>query len=200
MKKRAKLWIKKHKRNFLFPLFMIFPFIIIGLYALPVSQHIAVESGDLLSYYGVIFGIVGSFYVYRKEKEKSDKERSHELKPAFVVDVKQAEHNPDIFDIAITNLSQNKVSYLYFYDEFISAEVQEKYHFKVTFNKSSADMQKIKCDYNITYDSSIIGADGFPQYVQLICDDRDGNDWDCCFHKVNDCGKIYYYPDDFEII
>lgn len=47
MKKPIKLRIKKHKRNFLFPLFMIFPFIIIGLYALPISQYIAISQSNL---------------------------------------------------------------------------------------------------------------------------------------------------------
>ena len=49
-------------------------------------------------------------------------------------------------------------------------------------------------------DPDIIDRDGYPRYVQLICDDKEGNAWDCCYHKVKDCDKIYYYPRDFEII
>ena len=49
-------------------------------------------------------------------------------------------------------------------------------------------------------DSEILDKDGFPQYVQLLCDDIDGNSWNCCYYKVKDCDKVYYYPRDFEII
>lgn len=49
-------------------------------------------------------------------------------------------------------------------------------------------------------DSDIIDTDGYPKYIQLLCDDKDGNAWNGCYYKVKDCDKIYYYPRDFEII
>ena len=49
-------------------------------------------------------------------------------------------------------------------------------------------------------DSDIIDSDSYPKYIQLLCNDKDGNTWNCCYYKVKDCDKIYYYPRDFEII
>ncbi|MCR4615692.1 MAG: hypothetical protein K5756_06040 [Clostridiales bacterium] len=51
-----------------------------------------------------------------------------------------------------------------------------------------------------TMDSEILDSDGFPKYVQLLCDDSDGNAWSCCYNKLHDCNNIYYYPGDIEII
>lgn len=89
---------------------------------------------------------------------------------------------------------------MHFYDEFISTIINDKYSFKTTFNKTIKETEGINPNYNITMDSEILDNDGFPKYVQLICDDSDGNSWNCCYYKVKDCNKVYYYPRDFEII
>ena len=170
------------------------------IYAIPIPQFVAVDSGDLLAYYGTTFGIIGSFATYRHELNKSKKERINELKPAFIVEVKKVEKEEDIFNIEIINHSQQTVTFLYFYDEFISSIIKCKYSFKTTFNKTIEEIEGIKIDYNITMDSEILDNDGFPKYVQLLCDDSDGNSWNCCYYKVKDCDKVYYYPRNFEII
>ena len=202
--KNKKFFRKYLKRNKyfvrLFVILFIFPIIIGLIYAIPIQQFVAVDSGDLLAYYGTTFGIIGSFITYRHELNKSKKERISKLKPAFIVEVKKVEKEEDIFNIEIINRSQQTVTFLYFYDEFISTIINDKYSFKTTFNKTIKETEGINPDYNITMDSEILDNDGFPKYVQLICDDSDGNSWNCCYYKVKDCNKVYYYPRDFEII
>lgn len=202
--KNKKIFRKYLKRNKyfvgLFVVLFIFPIIIGLIYAIPIPQFVAVDSGDLLAYYGTTFGIIGSFITYRHELNKSKKERISELKPAFIVEVKKVEKEEDIFNIEIINRSQQTVTFLYFYDKFISTIINDKYSFKTTFNKTIKETEGINPDYNITMDSEILDNDGFPKYVQLICDDSDGNSWNCYYYKVKDCNKVYYYPRDFEII
>lgn len=169
-------------------------------YALPIPQIVAVDSGDLLAYYGTTFGIIGSFITYRHELRKSKKERIKELKPTFVVEVRNINEELNVFNIDIINRSQNTITFLHFYDEFVSAIIQDKYSFRTTFNKTTLEADNINLDYNITMDPEILDTDGFPKYVQLLCDDIDGNAWNCCYYKVKDCNKVYYYPRDFEII
>ena len=200
-KKVLKKYLERNKYLVgLFVVLFIFPIIIGLIYAIPLPQIVAVDSGDLLAYYGTTFGIVGSFITYRFELSKSKKERIKELKPAFVVEVKKANEKENIFDIKIINRSQQTVTFLHFYDEFISTIINDKYSFKTTFNKTIEETESIDLDYNITMDPEILDDDGFPQYVQLLCDDIDGNSWNCCYYKVKDCDKVYYYPRDFEII
>ena len=202
--KNKKIFRKYHKRNKyfvgLFVVLFMFPIIVGLIYAIPIPQFVAVDSGDLLAYYGTTFGIIGSFITYRHELNKSKKERINELKPAFIVDVKKIKKEEDIFNIEIINRSQQTVTFLHFYDEFISTIINDKYSFKTTFNKTIKEAEGINPDYNITMDSEILDNDGFPKYVQLLCDDSDGNSWNCCYYKVKDCDKVYYYPRDFEII
>ncbi len=178
---------------------IVFPLIVGVLYALPVPRIIALDSGDLLAYYGTAFGIIGSFFVYRDEVKKKEKERTKELKPVFTVEVSLIDKSLGLFKIDIGNYSDQPVSFLSFYDEFVETMAQKKYSFQVTYNKTIEE-ENIKPRFNITMDPDIIDSDGYPKYVQLLCDDKDGNAWNCCYYKVKDCDRAYYYPRDIEII
>ena len=40
-------------------------------------------------------------------------------------------------------------------------------------------------------DSDIIDEkDGYPKYIQILCEDTDRYTWNFEYHKINDCGKI----------
>lgn len=199
-KKLLAMWIRNNSMIIILFGVMIFPIIVGVFYALPLPQIIAIGSGDFLAYYGTIFGIIGSFVTYRYEVNKDKKERNNELKPIFVVEVSMENEYTGLFDIKITNLVEQPLSFFYLYDEFVSSAIQKKNEFKVTFCKSIEEIEEIEPDYNITMDRDIIDSDGYPRYVQILCDDRDGNIWNCCYNKVKDCDKVYYYPRNFEII
>lgn len=202
MKRQSKFkrWIRKNKAGLLLLALFCFPLGIGAIYALPLPRIIDVDAGDLLAYYGTAFGIIGTFITYRKEVKKKEKERTQELKPIFTIEVSLLDKSASLFRIDINNHSEQTLSYFYFYDEFVASIAQKKYSFQVTYNKTVGEAETIKPQFNITMDSNIIDSDGYPKYIQLICDDKDGNAWNCCYHKVKDCGKTYYYPRDFEII
>lgn len=177
----------------------LFPIVVGMIYALPLPQIVAVDSGDLLGYYATVFGIWGSFYTYRLEKRKSEIERNNDIKPQFIVELSKNDKS-DIFSLIIRNHSKSTVSHLHLYDCFLSSEAKDKCSLKITYLKTIEEEDKLKPDFNITMDDDIMDVDGYPKYVQLLCDDMDGKTWNCCYHKINDCGKIYYYPRDFEVL
>lgn len=179
---------------------LVFPIIVGLIYALPLPQVIAVSSEDMLSFYGTAFGIFGSFILYRLEKKNEEKKRNKELKPIFSVEVELSDKEKGLFKININNLTQNKLTYLYLYDEFVSPQVEKHYSFQITFNKSKSEAKQLNPNFNITMDSDIIDKDGLPKYVQLLCDDIDGNMWNYCLVKVNNFGTIFYYPNEVEIV
>ncbi len=201
-KKVLKKFFKSNKYLIiLFVILFLFPIVIGLFYALPLPQIVAVGSGDLLAYYGAFFGIVGSFVTYRIEIAKRKKERIKEIKPVFIVEVKRIyDEDIEVFSIDIINQSQKTITFLYLYDEFISPIINEKYSFKITYNKSIDDIKRINPDYNITMDSEIVDTDKFPKYIQLLCNDSDGNNWNCYYGKIKNGDKVYYYPSDVKII
>lgn len=198
---KIKRWFKNNKKTvLLFGFVLILPLAIGGIYALPLPQIIAIDSGDLLAYYGTAFGIIVSFIVYRHEIKTKRKEKTQYLKPLFFVEVEPIDNTLGLFSVKINNHSEQPLSYLYFYDEFIEAHIQKQYLFRVAYNKTIEQTKTIKPEFNITIDSEIIDSDGYPKYIQILCDDKEGNMWNCCYYKVKDCEKIYYYPRDFEIM
>lgn len=199
--RRIKRYISRNKKSvILFSALLLFPALIILIYAIPWFQTTTVKAGDLLAYYGAVFGIVASFLLYRDEISKKRLERQRELKPEFSVHIRKASSARDIFELTISKNSSGVLSFLYLYDEFVSETVKKEISLRVSYNLSVEESSSENIDHNITVESDIIDGDGYPKYVQLICSDIDGNYWNCCFRKVNDCGNYYYCPDAFEIV
>lgn len=204
-KKRFRRYIKRNKfQLILVSILFIFPLIVGLIYYLPVPQFIAVDSAALLTYYGTAFGIFSSFLTYRHEKIKEKKARNHSLMPKFLVEVTQSDpsdENNDIFNISITNLTENNLFYLFLYDEPISKQVPQKLIKKVAYYHSSELPPLPEGCLNITPDDpEILDSDKWPKYVQLVCDDIDGNCWNCCYFRTEFNGKTLYYPREVEIV
>ena len=70
----------------------------------------------------------------------------------------------------------------------------------MTYNNAEEQAEMTINRFNITMDPDIIDSDGYPKYVQIQCEDKDSNSWNCCYYKIKNCEKVYYYPRDFEIL
>lgn len=191
------MWAKKNRTVIkLSVLILVAPLIIGILYALPVKQIIQVESGDLLSYYATAFGIFVSFLLYREEVEKSKKERISELKPCFIVNVTESEKE-GIFIVKIIDKTERPLTYLYLYDRFVSVEIDKESSFRVSYLRDNLEEL---VDFNITMDDEILDDDGYPKYVQILCDDIDGNMWNSCYFRIKEGMNSYYNLRERELV
>ena len=197
-KSKLKMWAERNLIPLVCIIIILFPLAIGLFYALPFPQIIKVESGDLLAFYGTMGGIVFSFWTYRREKAKEKRQRDKELRPQIMVELMKQKKSP-VFEVSIHNLSSKPLRYVWFHEASIAQMVKQEITFTASYSLSSADVTKYDPDHNICSDENIIDQTGYPVYVQILCEDYDGNTWNCCFHKVND-SPIYYYPDVFEII
>lgn len=197
-KKKLLKAIKKHRLIITFAIIIfVFPLIVGWAYHLPLPQIIAVTSGDLLAYYGTAFGIYLSFVTYSHEKKKEEKERNRDLRPKIIVNLIKDTNQPELLLLTVNNFGKSVYRYIYLYDKYVSLALSDSLNLKISFNLSDKYAKEIGSEYNI---HEIALSDGYPNYIQLDLDDVDGNNWDCCFHKVNDNGKIYYHPECFEIM
>lgn len=194
---RVKCFFKKN-RLLLFSIIAIilFPLIIGAVYALPLPQIVAVDCGDLLSFYGTALGIFSSFVIYRQEKIKERKENLKILRPKLTVEV---EKNGEQFLLKVQNYSDGPLMCVYLYDVYVGLVLEKKSEFSVCYCQNTYASIKLNASYNITMDHEIMDSDGYPKYVQICCDDHEGNMWNCCFDKRSDGQKIFYYPY-FEIV
>lgn len=206
MKKKLKIRKFMHRYRILIVLFIsiiVFPLIVGAIYALPCPQIIAVDVSDLLSFYGVTFGLFSSFAIYTHEKEKEKRQHRIKLKPKLIVEVTKQEAS--LFEIKITNKTETVLNYVYLYDEFAIASLEKSKSFIVAFDRLTDLSFKINPDFNISSSSITSGEsiieekDGYPKYVLISCDDVEGNSWNCYFYKIHDGNKVFYYPTDFEL-
>ena len=179
---------------------ILFPLIVGFIYALPLPQIVAVEPGDLLAFYGTALGIFISFCTYRAEKKKEQKERQRKLKPKLIVKLSKMPNATELFNLSIEKIGQQPLSYFQLYEQYISEELKHFQNFIVSFNQTTENVDRLKPNYTFVLENGAIGKDGYPNYIQILCEDIDGNMWNCCFYKIKDCDKIYYYPRDFEIL
>lgn len=185
--KKIQLWFKKRKLNIcLFVLIFLFPFLVALIFKIPFLTCIDLKISDCLIFYGASLGIFSTFLAYQHEKKKEHKERQSEIKPIVAVQLKKITEN--LFEITIYNHSKSRLFYLYLYDEFVSEEFINEQSLTITYLNP-----KIKSDYNITMDYDIMDKDGYPKYIQILCEDIDKNTWDLCFYKISNGDNTYHY-------
>lgn len=195
--------------------FILFPIITSFFYDATQPHLLSISLGDLLAFYGVAFSVLGSFYIYlrdieekeenrknEQEKEQKQKEeqkerqrekRKREIMHGLGVEVVPSSENEKLFYIKLAKEKDLKLHYVYLYDEFFATNLRESYSIPVTFDLFLEE-KEAKAQYNITMDNDILDTDGYPKYVQIVCEDVDGNVWVCDFDKNNNSGKMYYPP------
>lgn len=206
---KIKKYIRRNKRIFrdipmVLVLFIgIFPLVVGVFYYLPLPRIISIDSGDLLSYYGVAFGILGSFITYRYETDRKEKERDRELKPIFGVELQRDKSG--VFNLKIVKHSKREAFCIYLYDKYIQNTI-DKADLYITFNEDKEKVKSLKNVYgqdgyvNITLETDDMDDDGYPKYIQILCDDVDGRTWNCVYQKAHDEGKKHYYTELIEIL
>lgn len=189
-----KKWYKKHKLG-LFVLFLfLFPLIVGVIYSLPLPQYVAVESGDLLAFYGVAFGLLFSFVTYLDSNRKISLERQKNMRPEIYVELEQRSYQSGVFDIHIRHNKKQVLTDVYLYDELVCGYMDQSKSFAISYCLNQAQEKGLCPDFNITMDSDILDVDGFPKYIQIVCYDTDDNGWVCEFNKAKVQNKIMYIP------
>lgn len=194
MRKKLRQW--KKSPCFWLIIVIVFP-LAFGLFYRFIRSIIAIDSGDILSFYGVALGIYVSSLIYVDKIQREKKEEAASKVPKLYVSVNKKAH--EIFDIHIVDLSKNGMSDVYLYDEKICETLGKDTVVEVTFNLPIDEDEKIKPQYNVTCDDNIIDNDGFPKYVQIgVCDD-DGDLWVLSYDKLNKENNIIYYLGSCEV-
>lgn len=177
---------------------LLFPFLVIAICGMPCLQKFSLNSGELLTYYGVVFGIFASYYKYSEDRKKAEREKRVQQTPAFSVALERLPENDRLFHISIALIKNVIIRDIYLYDEFLYASLSKDQYIQKTigFSLTKEEKQEIQTpfDLNITMDNEILDVDGYPKYVQIVCDDLEGNSWVCDFSKVVSSNQVLYHP------
>lgn len=200
---KFKQFIRKNS-ILIIPLFvLVFPLIIGLLYHIPCKQIIAVDSGDLLSYYSVSFGILGSFWLYHKEQNDRMREHLNKIAPSFTIDIEECsqtynvdkqDDNKKVFSVTIQNPDPSKIfSDIYYYDQQCCHTIDNEVVLTVGYNLSDeeySDISKDKGNILCVYDAIL---NGLPKSVYISCYDVENNLWECIYKQQSDGNHRYYH-------
>ncbi len=179
------------------------PVILAFIYKIPIKQVLPLELDSLLSYYGALLGVFGALYIFKRESDEKENRRKldmyNELKPQLDVLVLKRKDRSYIYDITIKNYSQNPVRCIYFYGIYLTDVIYDRFDFSVSFCQIIEKQKELDVECHICEPSDIIDCDSYPKYVQVYCDDKLGNQWECDFNKIKDGDNIYYYPNKISI-
>ena len=142
-----------------------------------------------MTFYGAAFGIFSSFIVYKAEKKKEKRLHEREIKPIFSVEVTRRNENNEIFDIAVDKLNEKPITNLCLYDLYISPLAKNHYDFVVSYLSEEKEKNEF---LNVTIDDDIIDKDGYPKFVQILCDDVDNAMWSLVYYKADVGNKKIY--------
>ncbi len=181
--------------------FLAFPLIIGFIASLNLPNIINVDTGALLHYYGVVFGILASFITYYETKQNEKKERLNNIKPLLII--KTLKWESDCLEIEIINASKNLLNDFFLYDKYISASLSRKK--RLQLHLDIKDNNVFSGDTQLATDDNIINRTKttnkvYIDYIQICCSDIDNNMWDCRFKSIIDGDTNNYIMTNCELV
>ena len=170
----------------------LFPLLVGVFYSLPLPQYIAVDCGDLLSYYATAFGLFGSIYIFLQENKNRKKEHESQLAPALHVSLRKEQ---DVYKLRIAFLKEQTLSEVILYDQMLCEKVSGKQIIEkmIYFGKKGSIGKGNSVDF-VFSDSGLFAEDEklYPDYIQIVCCDVEHNCWVCDFRRIKFDGGYEY--------
>ena len=189
--RKFKRWLKKQKLSWLC-FILLFPLFVGWVYSLPLPQYIAVDSGDLLAFYGTAFGLLLSARMYLEVKQKESLERQKAIRPQLYVELVRRSDQSDLFDICVQKIGDQLIEDAYLYEKQIGAIINKVQCYTIAYCLNPSKAKDLSVDFNIEMDDEILDTDGYPKYIQILCYDADDNGWVCEFDKAKMQDKVLY--------
>lgn len=185
-------------RKWPFLVALFFPVALCLIYNFIPKKILILEPGEVLTYYGVVFGLFASYCKYTEDKRKAELKRQRELTPSFSIEIVRNSTHNKAFDVRVELLNDLILRDIYLYDEALCDYMVKGRVMKKTIAFCEINERDCQTDNSINIsiidDESILDEDEYPKYVQIICDDTDNNSWVCDFIKVTTNNEKLYRP------
>ena len=175
---------------------LVFPWILSLFYGCNTAGRIG-SYGDVLSYYGVYFGVVVSYVTYRFEKERKDRLHMQEIRPKIELSVVESIAK-GAFTLSIDNCGLHPLKQVYFEGDFLCTRIEKSFKVNIIFSIETKDELLFDNEYPVIFIPQDDG--GFPSNLLLNCDDSDNNTWAFEFKKQPYSEQSYYSLTDYYII
>lgn len=171
-------FLKRLRKNIIYIIIGII--VIIAPVILKCAMHFNITGDGIISYVATCLSIVCGSKIISDSNMKIAKYKYSHLKPVFLLKVNKIDN--DIFEMFIENKRKFYYSNVFIYDEKVKQKIKKNLVLKFSFNRKMNDA------YFVTADKFV---DDYPEYVQICCDDIEGDMWNTIFKKTK------YYKDGF---
>lgn len=175
----------------------IFPVIIWLLAYFRILQIASIKPADLLSYYAIAFGLIGSMTVYLCNQEKQKIANQRDSVPNIKIAISQYSF---YLEGTIENLGEDEILGITLYDEDLVQLLPsgDRFDFQFVIDKDVRTDSKI---INIRgYDGLEVNKLGFPTYIQLFVVDSLKRGWVLTFDKRGDESSPEYPLSSMEVV
>ncbi|MEI3547430.1 MAG: hypothetical protein V8Q09_03745 [Adlercreutzia sp.] len=173
-------WRKWRRLIVVAAILILCPILVGGIYSLPLPQIIAIDPSSLITYYGVVFGLMGSLWIYLDERKRREIERAEGSVPDISIDLKSAEN---AICARIENKGKETVSELSVYDvkTHLSMLPNESQEVLLCFDRKPKNRKALAI---WGFDNLCLNKEGFPRYVQLCLTDCVNRGWSMIFERT----------------
>lgn len=173
-------WRKWRRLIVVAAVLIVCPLLIGWVYSWPLPQVIAIDSASLITYYGVVFGLMGSLWMYFDEKRRREIERSEKSVPDLFLSVKKEKK---VICAKIENAGNATVTELFVYDinTHISLLPKESRELLLSFERNP-EVGKALAIWG--FDDLDLDEQGFPRYVQVCLTDSIDRGWSLIFERT----------------
>lgn len=190
---KVKLFFKKYVYIIIIIIIIIVPLIIGLIYGLDFPQIIAIDSGDLINYYAIVCGAIGSVWIYLDTKRKEQREKYFEFKPKFALQLKKIDEKYFKYSLSITNCDKrNDVKEVEVCMVHVFGIIEAGKTKEVEIAFECVENVEYVIDYDVTEYVKCNNED-YPKDILITCRDINGDNWECYFRAItNGLDNIYY--------
>ena len=178
-----------------FAVVIAIPIVVTVLYNIHLFEYDAIPSGDLLNYFGVCLGLMGSTILFfegrKRERLKDEEERRNrrlDHRPRLSVLVEEAA--APYMKVTITNVGSQIISNIFLADRYIAS-------FLPPLKEVIKLISYEECDEGVAIDLTKVGVDMFdggkwPKELRFDVCDQDNDVWEVVATRCVDGGKYIY--------
>ena len=156
--------------------------------------------GDVLSYYGVAFGILASVVTYLMERRRNQTEKLKELRPKLHIKLEVIDFDTKAYIMTIANRGDKDLREIWIDTESIGLDIDAKTSISVNLDCSDAENEWYLFDNDNRSIYLPSGKHSFPKTIGVCCTDESDTVWCIEFSGYEGaCGPVYTQKDIYMI-
>lgn len=171
------------------------PILLTVIYNIPSFDFASIAVESVLEYFGVCLGLVGSVYIYTKNRQEELRAEKQARKPRLCLDVKK--RGESHYEATVSNVGTQVVSDVFLFDNYIFSHLNPRSQKTVLLTRDKS----LSNEKTLFLDGEFCGwsKEGeYPETIILYVFDERNKQWMCEFTHSTDGGRHPYFGETHE--